>query len=65
VSDVRFNEGDRVSPRPLARIDPERYRLGGAGGATLRQSQAERGRAEADLERREALFASQRWRSKN
>lgn len=61
VSDVRFNEGDRVSPQTvLARIDPERYRLEAERAeATLRQSQAERGRAEADLERREALFASQ------
>lgn len=61
VSEVRFNEGDRVSPQTvLARIDPERYRLEAERAeATLRQSQAERGRAEADLERREALFASQ------
>ena len=28
VTEVRFNEGDRVSPQTvLARIDPERYRL--------------------------------------
>jgi len=61
VADVRFNEGDRVSPQTvLARIDPERYRLEAERAeATFKQSLAERGRAEADLERREALFASQ------
>jgi RND family efflux transporter MFP subunit len=61
VSDVRFNEGDRVSSQTvLARIDPERYRLEAERAeATLKQSQAERGRAEADLVRREELFTSQ------
>jgi multidrug efflux system membrane fusion protein len=61
VAEVRFNEGDRVSSQTvLARIDPERYRLEAERAeATLKQSLAERGRAEADLERREALFASQ------
>jgi membrane fusion protein (multidrug efflux system) len=61
VSEVRFNEGDRVSRNTvLARIDPERYRLEAARAeAALRQSEAERGRAEADLQRREALAESQ------
>ena len=61
VTEIRFNEGDRVSPQTvLARIDPERYRLEAARAeASLKQAQAERGRAEADLERREALFTSQ------
>ena len=61
VTDIRFNEGDRVSPQTvLARIDPERYRLEAERAeASLKQAQAERGRAEADLERREALFTSQ------
>ncbi len=61
VSEVRFHEGDRVSPQTvLARIDPERYRLEAERAeASLKQAQAERGRAEADLERREALFASE------
>jgi membrane fusion protein (multidrug efflux system) len=61
VSEVRFHEGDRVSPQTvLARIDPERYRLEAERAeASLKQAEAERGRAEADLERREALFASQ------
>jgi RND family efflux transporter MFP subunit len=61
VTEIRFNEGDRVSPQTvLARIDPERYRLEAERAeASLKQAQAERGRAEADLERREALFESQ------
>ena len=61
VTEIRFNEGDRVSPKTvIARIDPERYRLEAERAeASLKQAQAERGRAEADLERREALFASQ------
>jgi RND family efflux transporter MFP subunit len=61
VTEVRFNEGDRVSPQTvLARIDPERYRLeADRAEATFKQSLAEQGRAEADLERREALFASE------
>ena len=61
VSEIRFNEGDRVTPQTvLFRIDPERYRLEAERAeASLKQAQAERGRAEADLERREALFTSQ------
>ena len=42
VTEVRFNEGDRVSPQTvLARIDPERYRL-----------EAERAEASAQAGRR-------------
>ena len=61
VTEIRFNEGDRVTPQTvLFRIDPERYRLEAERAeASLKQAQAERGRAEADLERREALFTSQ------
>ena len=61
VSEVRFNEGDRVTPRTvLARIDPERYRLEAARAeAALQQAEAEKDRAEADLQRRESLAESQ------
>lgn len=57
ATDVRFREGDRVSPATvLLRIDPERYRLEAerAQGA-LEQARAEQDRAQADLERRESL----------
>ena len=61
VTEIRFDEGDRVSPQTvLARIDPERYRLEAERAeASLQQAQADRGRAEADLKRREELFESQ------
>jgi multidrug efflux system membrane fusion protein len=61
ASDVRFREGDRVTPSTvLLRIDPERYRLElERAKAALEQATAEQGRAEADLERREALAHSQ------
>jgi RND family efflux transporter MFP subunit len=61
ASDVRFREGDRVTPNTvLLRIDPERYRLElERAKATLEEATAERGRAEADLTRREALASSQ------
>jgi multidrug efflux system membrane fusion protein len=57
ATDVRFREGDHVGPGSiLLRIDPERYALeAGRAAATLEQSRAELGRAEADLKRREAL----------
>jgi len=57
VSDVRFHEGDRVSPATvLARIDPDRYRVEHERAqAALAQATAELGRAQADLKRREEL----------
>jgi membrane fusion protein, multidrug efflux system len=57
ATDVRFREGDRVGPDTvLLRIDPDRYRLESERAkAVLEQSAAERGQAEADLKRREAL----------
>jgi RND family efflux transporter MFP subunit len=61
VSEVLFNEGDRVTPKTvLVRIDPERYRLEMVRAeAALKQAEAERSRAEADLKRREELADSQ------
>jgi membrane fusion protein, multidrug efflux system len=61
VADVRFHEGDRVSPQSvLARIDPERYRLEAERArAALDQAVAELGRAQADLRRREELAQNQ------
>jgi multidrug efflux system membrane fusion protein len=61
ASEVRFREGDRVTPQTvLLRIDPQRYRLElERAQATLEQATAEQGRAEADLKRREALASSQ------
>ena len=60
ATDVRFREGDRVGPDTvLLRIDPDRYRLEAERAmAVLGQSAAERGQAEADLKRREALAAN-------
>ncbi len=57
ATDVRFREGDRVSPGTvLLRIDPARYRLEAERAqAVLEQSKAEQDRAAADLRRREAL----------
>ncbi len=57
ATDVRFREGDRVSPGTvLLRIDPARYRLEAERAeALLEQSRAEQDRAAADLRRREAL----------
>ena len=57
VSEVRFREGDRVSPASvLLRIDPDRYRVEAEQAKALRdQAIAELGRAQADLQRREAL----------
>jgi multidrug efflux system membrane fusion protein len=61
ATDVRFREGDRVSPASvLLRIDPDRYRLEAErAGALEDQAAAELGRAQADLQRREELAASQ------
>jgi multidrug efflux system membrane fusion protein len=61
ATDVRFREGDRVSRSTiLLRIDPDRYRLEAERAkAVLEQSKAERGQAEADLKRREALAQSE------
>lgn len=60
ATDVRFREGDRIGPDTvLLRIDPDRYRLEAERAkAVLGQSAAERGQAEADLKRREALAAN-------
>lgn len=61
VSEVRFHEGDRVTPATvLLRIDPERFRLEAQQAeASFNQSLAERRRAEADLKRREELNQNQ------
>ena len=61
ATDVRFREGDRVSPATvLLRIDPDRHRVEAErAGALKDQAMAELGRAQADLQRREALAASQ------
>jgi len=57
VTDVRFHEGDRVSPaRVLLRIDPERYRLEAQRAeAAYKRTLADQHRAEEDLRRREEL----------
>src|SRR6188472_2279197 len=57
VAAVMFNEGARVSRQtPLARIDPERYRLEAQRAeAAFRQTQADARRADADYQRREQL----------
>jgi membrane fusion protein, multidrug efflux system len=61
VTDVRFNEGDRVtSETVLARIDPERYKLEAARAeAGLVRAEADARRARQELERREQLFTQQ------
>ncbi len=61
VTEVRFHEGDRVTPQTvLLRIDPERFRLEAQQAeASYNQSLAELARAEADLTRREELNQSQ------
>jgi multidrug efflux system membrane fusion protein len=61
VSEVLFNEGDRVDPRrELVRIDPDRYRLEAErADASYKQALAERDRALADLKRREELGREQ------
>ena len=57
VKEVRFHDGDRVTPETvLLRIDPERYRLEAERAeAAHRKAVADWKRAEADLQRREAL----------
>src|SRR5262245_5078547 len=57
VTDVRFHEGDRVTPgRVLLRIDPERYRLEAQRAeASYQRALADQHRAEEDLRRREQL----------
>ncbi len=61
VAEVRFHEGDQVTPRTvLLRIDPERYRLEAERAeAAYRQASAEAQRAQADLQRRLELASSQ------
>jgi multidrug efflux system membrane fusion protein len=61
ASAVRFREGDRVSPATvLLRIDPDRHRVEAERAKALKdQATAELGRAQADLQRRESLAASQ------
>jgi RND family efflux transporter MFP subunit len=61
VTEVRFHEGDHVTPATvLVRIDPDRYRLEAERAeATYRKALADRERAEQDLERREQLAQQQ------
>ncbi len=61
VSEVRFHEGDRVTPATvLVRIDPDRYRLEAARAeASYQKALADARRAEAEASRREALAAEQ------
>lgn len=61
ASDVRFREGDQVSPATvLLRIDPDRHRVQAERAKALKdQAAAELGRAQADLDRREALARNQ------
>ena len=69
VTDVRFHEGDRVGPATvLLRIDPERYRLEAeqAEGRDAARRWPTLGRAQADLQRREALAAERAaWRPRS
>ncbi len=57
ATDVRFHEGDHVTPATvLVRIDPERYRLEAARAeAEHRQAVADWQRADSDMKRREVL----------
>jgi multidrug efflux system membrane fusion protein len=61
ATDVRFREGDRVTPRSvLLRIDPDRFKVEAERARALeQQAQAELERSQADLARREALATSQ------
>jgi multidrug efflux system membrane fusion protein len=61
VADVRFREGDRVTPQTLLLlIDPERYRLEAQRAeANYKKALADQTRAESDLKRREDLGAQQ------
>lgn len=59
VKEVRFREGDRVTPATvLALIDPDRYRLEAARAeANYQKAVSDQARAQADFQRREALAA--------
>jgi multidrug efflux system membrane fusion protein len=61
VAEVRFHEGDRVTPETiLLRIDPQRYRLEAERAeASYRQVAADAERSQADFARRQELAASQ------
>jgi multidrug efflux system membrane fusion protein len=61
VSEVKFNEGDRVGTQTvLARIDPDRYRLEAERAeATYRKALADAESARSVLARREALARDQ------
>jgi RND family efflux transporter MFP subunit len=61
VAEVRFHEGDRVTPQTvLVRIDPDRYRLEAErADATYQRALADQRRAEADLARRRELDQQQ------
>jgi multidrug efflux system membrane fusion protein len=61
LSEIRFHEGDRVTPQTvLALIDPERYRLEAERAeANHRKAVADEERAKADLRRREDLARDQ------
>jgi membrane fusion protein, multidrug efflux system len=61
VAEVRFHEGDRVTPETiLLRIDPQRYRLEAERAeASYRQAAADAERSQADFARRQELAASQ------
>lgn len=61
VSEVLFDEGDRVTPETvLLRIDPDRYRLEAERAeATYKKALADQRRADADFARREALAKEQ------
>jgi membrane fusion protein, multidrug efflux system len=61
LSEIRFHEGDRVTPQTvLALIDPERYRLEAERAeANYRKALADENRAKADLKRREDLARDQ------
>jgi len=61
LSEIRFHEGDRVTPETvLALIDPERYRLEAERAeANYRKALADESRAKQDLQRREDLARDQ------
>jgi membrane fusion protein, multidrug efflux system len=61
VAEVRFHEGDRVTPETvLLRIDPQRYRLEAERAeASYRQVAADAERSQADFARRQELASSQ------
>ena len=67
VGEVHFHEGDRVTPETvLLRIDPDRYRLEAERAeAAYKKAWPTAPRAQADLERREALARSSSWRPRS